>query len=50
MMLSSGLSRPEIARKLGISLNTVGTLSKRIYAKLGVRRRAELSNRIRRGA
>lgn len=50
MMLSSGRNRPEIARHLGVSLNTVGTLSKRIYAKLGVRRRAELSNRIRRRA
>lgn len=50
MMLSSGRNRPEIARHLGVSLNTVGTLSRRIYAKLGVRRRAELSNRIRRRA
>lgn len=49
MMLANGLSRPEIARELGISLNTVATLSKRIHVKLGVKRRAELSNRIRRG-
>lgn len=49
MMLANGMSRPEIARQLGISLNTVATLSKRIHAKLGVKRRAELSNRIRRG-
>lgn len=50
LLLVNGMSRPEIARKLGVSGNTVGTIAKRIYAKLGVRRRVELSNRIRRGA
>ena len=48
LMLASGRSRPEIARDLGVTSNTVATIGKRIYAKLGVRRRAELSNRIRR--
>jgi DNA-binding CsgD family transcriptional regulator/DNA-binding transcriptional ArsR family regulator len=50
MLLANGRSRPEIASKLGVSGNTVATISKRIYAKLGVRRRVDLSNRIRRGS
>lgn len=33
----------EVAQALGISLNTVKTHRKRIYAKLGIHRRAELS-------
>lgn len=49
LMLANGRSRPEISRELGVSGNTIATISKRIYAKLGVRRRVELSNRIRRG-
>ena len=49
MMLTAGHSRPQVARKLGISINTVGTLTKRIYAKLAVRSRVELANRLRRG-
>ena len=44
--LAHGSSRPEIARRLGLSPHTVATISKRIYAKLGVRRRAELANRL----
>lgn len=50
MLMAGGRNRPAIARTLGISINTVSTLSKRIYAKLGVHGRAELSNRIRRRA
>ena len=49
MLLVNGHSKPEIARRLRVSGNTVATITKRIYAKLGVRRRVELSNRIRRG-
>jgi len=49
LLLVNGRSRPEIAKALGVSINTVATITKRIYAKLGVRRRVELSNRIRRG-
>ena len=49
LLLVNGHSRPEIARRLRVSGNTVATITKRIYAKLGVRRRVELSNRIRRG-
>lgn len=44
--LAHGASRPEIASRLGLSPNTVATTSKRIYAKLGVRNRAELANRL----
>jgi DNA-binding CsgD family transcriptional regulator len=39
--------RPEIAKQFGISVNTVATIGKRVYAKLGVKRRAELSARLR---
>ena len=45
--LISGKTRPEIAKQLGISVNTIATISKRIYAKLGVRRRAELGAKLR---
>jgi len=47
LMLASGKTRPEIAEALGVSLNTVATIGKRIYAKLGVSRRAELATRLR---
>jgi DNA-binding CsgD family transcriptional regulator len=40
--MAAGLSRPEIARQLGLSPNTVVTMSGRVYRKLGVRNRAEL--------
>jgi DNA-binding CsgD family transcriptional regulator len=46
-LLASGQTRPEIAAALGVSLNTVATIGKRIYAKLGVKRRAELASRLR---
>ena len=45
--LVGGFTQPEIAKQLGRSPHTVGTLTKRIYRKLGVRRRAELVNRLR---
>jgi DNA-binding NarL/FixJ family response regulator len=44
--LDLGKSRPQIAREFGLSQHTVGTLSKRIYRKLGVHSRAELSTRL----
>lgn len=44
--LESGKSRPQIARELRLSEHTVVTLSKRIYRKLGVHSRAELSTRL----
>ncbi len=46
-MLAAGKTRPEIATALGVSLNTVATIGKRIYVKLGVKRRAELASRLR---
>lgn len=45
--LAAGSSRPEIARRLGISPNTVASIAKSIYRKLGVHRRSELSARFR---
>jgi DNA-binding CsgD family transcriptional regulator len=45
--LARGKMRPEIAKQFGISVNTVATIGKRVYAKLGVKRRAELSARLR---
>lgn len=41
--LADGLSRPQIAKMLGVSPSTVATLSTRIHRKLGVRSRAQLT-------
>lgn len=46
-MLARGKSCPEIAGSLSVSVNTVRTITKRLYAKLGIRRRAELVNWLR---
>jgi DNA-binding NarL/FixJ family response regulator len=46
MALRDGLDRRRIAESLGVSMNTVATLVKRFYAKLGVRSRSELSRRL----
>jgi DNA-binding NarL/FixJ family response regulator len=46
-LLEGGLSRPDIARKLGLSAHTVASVSKSIYRKLGVRNRAQLAARVR---
>ena len=40
--LAGGISRPEIANQLQLSVHTVATMSKRVYKKLGIRNRAEL--------
>ena len=45
--LVSGATLPEIARKLGRSQHTVSELTRRLYRKLGVRRRAQLVQRLR---
>lgn len=45
--LADGKSCPEIAEGLGLSVNTVRTITKRLYAKIGIRRRAELVNWLR---
>jgi DNA-binding CsgD family transcriptional regulator len=47
LALAAGRSRPAIAGELGLSVHTVATVSKRVYAKLKVRSRAELANRLR---
>lgn len=44
--LARGRSRPEIAAELRLSINTVASIGKRVYAKLGVSRRAELAARL----
>ena len=45
--LVRGLTRPQVAKELGISVATVATLTKRLHTKLGVHRRAELVARMR---
>lgn len=45
--LVGGATQPEIARKLGRSRHTIGELTRRIYRKLGIRRRAQLVNALR---
>ena len=44
-LLASELSGPDIARHLVVSLNTVRTHTKNIYAKLGVGSRREAVRR-----
>jgi LuxR family maltose regulon positive regulatory protein len=44
--LPTNLTRPEIAAELSVSLNTVSTHIRRIYAKLGA---ADRSSAVRRG-
>lgn len=48
-LLESGKSRPAIAKELGLTANTVASLSKIIYRKLGVGSRAALSARMKLG-
>lgn len=45
-LLTHGESRPAIARRLGLSINTISATTKRIYAKLGVHSRAEFATRM----
>lgn len=44
--LASGRSRPEVAKELAVSANTIASTTKRIYSKLGVRNRAEFAARM----
>ena len=44
--LAAGESRPQVAQALGVSVNTIASATKRIYAKLGVRNRAEFATRM----
>lgn len=46
LALRDGRTRNQIARELGVSPNTVGTFTRKLYAKLGVHRRAELVTRL----
>lgn len=46
LLLREGRDRRAIAEALGVSTNTVATLVKRLYAKLGVRSKAELAKRL----
>jgi DNA-binding CsgD family transcriptional regulator len=48
-LLESGKTRPAIAKELGLTTNTVASLSKIIYRKLGVQSRAALAARMRMG-
>jgi DNA-binding CsgD family transcriptional regulator len=47
LALVRGLTREEVARELSVSVHTVATLTKRIYRKLGIGRRAQLAERLR---
>jgi len=46
-LLEAGRTRPSIAAEIGLTANTVSSMSKLIYRKLGVRSRAELAARMR---
>lgn len=46
-LLERGMSRPAIAAQLGLTPNTVASISKLVYRKLGVRSRAHLAARMR---
>jgi DNA-binding CsgD family transcriptional regulator/DNA-binding Lrp family transcriptional regulator len=41
-----GLTRREIAAELGLSYNSVATFTKRLYTKLGIKRRGALAGRL----
>lgn len=47
--LAAGESRPKVAASLGLTSNTISTITKRIYAKLGVHSRAEFTARMKGG-
>jgi DNA-binding CsgD family transcriptional regulator len=45
-LLASGQTRPIIAKALGLTVNTVASVCKRIHTKLGIHTRAELTARL----
>jgi DNA-binding CsgD family transcriptional regulator len=45
-LLAAGMTRPRIATRLGVSVNTVSTLVRRAYQKLDVTSRAQLQFRL----
>ena len=44
--LARGLTIEEVAKEMGLARSTVSTMTKRLYRKLGVRRRAEMVTRL----
>lgn len=44
VLLRAGMSRSEVARELGVTGNTVKTLTTAVYRALGVRSREELAH------
>lgn len=46
-LAASGMSNPEVAAELIVSLNTVEFHLRNVYAKLGIRSRAQLAHRLR---
>jgi DNA-binding CsgD family transcriptional regulator len=46
-LLGRGMSRPQIAAQLGLTPNTVASISKIVYRKLGINSRAQLAERMR---
>lgn len=46
MALARGLTIEEVAKEMGLAKSTVSTMTKRIYRKLAVRRRAEMVTRL----
>ena len=47
LALARGLNQREVAAELGVKPGTIVTLTKRLYRKLGITRRAELATRLR---
>ncbi len=46
-LIANGHTNKSTAKSLGISINTVGTHLRSIYAKLGVQSRVQLANMLR---
>lgn len=46
-LLGRGMSRPKIAANLGLTPNTIASISKAVYRKLGISSRAQLGERMR---
>jgi DNA-binding CsgD family transcriptional regulator len=46
-LIAYGNTNKSTAKSLGISINTVGTHLRSIYAKLGIQSRVQLANRLR---
>jgi DNA-binding CsgD family transcriptional regulator len=44
VLISSGYTNKAAASRLGVSINTIGTQARSIFAKLGVQSRVQLAN------